>query len=201
MGNPERLAEVVVEEAEKRLMSKLDEALEAARRLVAESYERILKETLSRIREEVRSLREKLSALEAAKTVEARKEISKIKSEFIERAVREAFARFRERVPRERYVMRLEELLRAATEQVRVRSDQVVIIPVESDREIVAQLVAKLRQEGLPVELSEKSISGLGGFVAQDAEGSVRLDYRLESVLGNLIEEARTIALRKLFPE
>ncbi len=199
MGDVSRLIEAVRRSVEERVEARVREARSAAEEIVRRSFESALDSALKRIEEEARRLRERLAALEAAKTVELRKAVSKAKSSIVDEIVREAFIRFREMIGEEGYRSLIARLASEAAKALNASREKVVLIPVERDRGVVEQVARELRSQGMMVEVAGESIEGLGGFMAYSPGTGVRLDYKVEEVFSQAFEEARAVALKALF--
>ena len=198
-GDVSKLVEAVKRSVDGRVRGRVEEARRAAEELVRRSFEEALDAALKRVEEEARRLRERLAALEAAKTVELRKAVSKAKASVVDEVVREAFLRFREMLGEDRYAEILERLGEQAANALDARRSQVLLVPVERDRSIVETVASRLRAKGYRVDVAGDSVEGLGGFLAYSPETGVRLDYRVEEVFTQAFEEARAAALKALF--
>jgi vacuolar-type H+-ATPase subunit E/Vma4 len=200
LGDLSKLLSAVKRGVEVKAQTRLDEAVKAAEEILKRSYEDALSSSTKRIEEEARRLSERLAALEAAKTVELRKKLTALKAKVADEVVREAFNRFRELLGEDRYSEVILRLAREAIRSLRERgATRYVLVPVERDRRVVAEIAEKLRNEGVSVEVGDESVEGLGGFIATSPETGIRLDYRFETVFSQAIEEARAAALKALF--
>ncbi|MET1127708.1 MAG: V-type ATP synthase subunit E [Thermoproteota archaeon] len=188
-GDVGKLVESVVGDLEKNIERRVAEVLEAARSILSKSYTEALAVLEREFGEEARTLEERLRSSESSREVELRRELARLRAQLVEDVLDEVLSRVKSEVPREQYIGFIRRLLQEARE----RGGDVRIVPTEQDREIVQELAAEL---GLPVE--EGSEKGYGGFVAVTSTG-VRLDYRLESVLGDVIDRAKAVISEKLF--
>jgi len=196
-GDPESVAKRAVEELRAEIVRKLDEALDGALRILDAAKNRALTRIERELGEALREAEERVRAERATYEARLRVEEMNARNEWIERAVNEALKKLREALGEDEYRRFLEALVRNAAEALR-DAGEMIIYPVESDRPLLEKIVAEAQ---LPIRasLAAESVEGYGGFVASSPDGSVRLDYRIESVLAEAVEEARAAAAAKLF--
>lgn len=191
VGSPDAIVEEVVAEFRKNIERRIAEALEAARSLLEKSYEEALRTLEKRLSESLREVEDRLRSVEATYDVEIHREISKIRASLVDEVLTEALQKLPEYVPRDQY----EAFLRRLMEEAKSRSEKIKIIPVDRDKELIAKLAKEL---GL--EVSEETRKGYGGFLAV-TENGVTMDYTLENVLSAVIDRARAVIARELFPD
>ncbi len=198
-GNPEAVAKKAVEKLRDSIDSKMREALDAAIRILDSARIRALERVEREVSQILREAEEKVHAERAVRETEIRVAELNARNEWIERAVREALKRLRGALGEEEYTAFLRDMLRRAAESLKAMDiSEGVVYPTEPDRDIVEKLVAT---EKLPVTLrvADRSVEGLGGFIVASPDETTRLDYRLESVLADAIEDARAAAAKQLF--
>ncbi len=197
-GDPESVAKRAVEELRGEIVRKLDEALDGAIRILDAARNRALTRIEKEVGDALREAEERVRAERATLEARLRVEEMNARNEWIERAVNEALKRLRDALGEEDYRRFLESMLRMAADTLR-DVGEMVIYPVESDRALIEKIVAETQ---LPVKatIAAESVEGYGGFIAASPDGSIRLDYRVESVLSEAIEDARAAAAAKLFP-
>ncbi len=197
-GDPEAVAKKAAEKVRDEISRKLDEALEGAIRILDAARNRALTKLEREIGSLLREAEEKVRAERATREAELRVTELNTRNEWIEKAVQEALRRLRGYVGEDTYARFMRELLRQAAEAMKEVSNEAIIYPTEPDRDLLSKLVS---EEQLPVRVSiaGETVEGHGGFILASPDGKVRLDYRLEAVLSETIEEAREAAARALF--
>ncbi|MET1100954.1 MAG: V-type ATP synthase subunit E family protein [Pyrodictiaceae archaeon] len=199
-GNPEKLVEVIVGELVKRARSKVDEAYKAAREILDNAYKEALQELEDSIKSELENARENILATEASEIVELRKELTKLRLEYVEKVLSEAFRKFRLEIPIDNYVAFIKRHYEAALNSMKRYTREAIILPCSNDLDVLKRIVENTPSEEVQVEvLTNTTMSCYGGFIIQSRDGRIRLDYRLEALLGRIIDELRSIALKELF--
>ena len=195
-GSPEKLVDEVFGRVAAEIDEKVRAALEAAKEILRKSYEDNLSRLESELQRAAREAREIVESTTAKQEVELRKTLARIRAEAVEEALREALARLKSYVGEEDYTRFLARLVADAAAKA---GGAVTLVPVRGDEELLRRAV---RQAELPrgarVEVAEETVEGLGGFIARTVDG-VSLDYRLEVVLSQAIEEARARIIETLF--
>ena len=196
-GDPAAVAKTAAEDVRNELVRKFDEALDGALRVLDAAKNRALAKIEKEVGSILREAEERVRAERATREAELRVEELNARNEWIEKAVAEALKRLRSRVGEEAYSKFLADLLKKAAEMLREKGEMIVE-PTAPDRDLIEKLVSSME---LPVKvrIASETVEGAGGFIASSPDGSIRLDYRLEYVLADVIEEARAAAAKALF--
>ncbi|WP_048191228.1 V-type ATP synthase subunit E [Pyrolobus fumarii] len=197
-GDPHAVAKKASEKVREEINKKIDEALDAAIRILDAAKNRALAKLEKDISAILREAEEKVRAERAVREAELRVAELNARNEWIEKAVNEALRRLRSRVGDEAYTAFLEDMLKRAAETIRETATEAVVYPTKADRDLLEKLVGGA---SLPVKftLAGEDIEGVGGFVVATPDGKMRLDYRLEAVLSDILEEAKAAAAKALF--
>jgi len=190
-GDPEKLADKVIEEARRNIERKINEALEASRTILTKAFEDAVADASKRLGEELRRLEDQLRSSEAVKDVELKRELAKIRAELVDEVVKEALENLHDRVPTEQYKGFLRRLLTEAKEKM----GDIEVIPVEIDVDLVSEIAQQLG-----VSVRGETEKGYGGFIAVSKTG-VRADYRIDNVLRDTIDKLKEEVAKILFPE
>lgn len=196
-GDPAAVAKTAVEDVRSELTRKFEEALDGAIRILDAAKNRALAKVEKEIGEILREAEERVRAERATREAELRVEELNAKNEWIEKAVSEALRRLRSHVGDETYSKFLADLIQRAAEALREKGEM-IIEPTSRDRDLIERLVSSL-QLPVKVTISSENVDGYGGFIASSPDGSIRLDYRIEYVLADVIEQARAAAAKALF--
>ena len=194
-GDPGKVANAIAEKELEGAKASLDEALGEGRRLIAEAYEKALREAEGQLRSEIGRAEEQLKSVLSTLELELKTEVSKLKTEHIEAVLREALSRIGEvKASREyeEYLVRI--LTRLASEGV-----EYVVRASQDDISRVQALISRLGIRNLRVSREPADI--LGGVVAETPDGSVRLDFSLDLLVEMNRHRLMGAASRVLFPE
>jgi len=196
-GDPEAVArEVVQREAEKAFRA-LEEAREAARRLVADAYEKKLYEAEKKVQEEVARAEEQLRSLVSIKELELKSKVSEVKTKYVDEAIRRALERIREEKKGADWYRRfMERVLTIIAEES--GGEKMIVRVAPEDRGLAEEII---RGKGLPLELAPEPADIVGGAIGESPDGSTRLDYSLDLLVKMEEYRLRGVAAKILFKE
>ena len=202
VGKPEKLFEKVFEKVVEEVVDKkIEEALKAALQLLTTARDQAIASIEKEVEEMLRTAEERLRAYESSLDAKLRVEMARLKADYANKAVEEALERLREAIPEDKYRETLRRMLRDALQSTRAYTRSIVIVPAAKDANLIQSILPEVGQEagGLSVEISSETIDSIGGFIVQSKDGRIRLDYRLEAVLSEALDRARSQAMKVLF--
>jgi len=196
-GDPEAVArEIVSREAEKAYKA-LEEALEAARRLVADAYEKKLYEAEKKVRDEVARAEEQLKSLISIKELELKSRVSEVKTRYVEEAIRRALERIREEKKGAEWYRRfMERVLTLIAEEA--GGETMIVRVAPEDRDLAGEII---RSKNLPLRLSDEPAQIVGGAIGESPDGSTKVDYSLDLLVKMEEYRLRGVAAKILFKE
>ena len=196
-GDPRRLAGEAVEPVRRESLRLLDEALQAAQRLVEEAIAGEAERAARELEQRYEQVRERLASVRARLELELRKSVEAERNRYAEEAIRRALEEFRRRkheMPEYREFMR--RALERVAEEARDAGGAVVRVAPE-DRGLAEELASQVAP-GL-IRVDEEPADIVGGLVALLRGGEVRLDLSLDGILAAEEARLRMAALRALF--
>ncbi|MGC9209878.1 MAG: V-type ATP synthase subunit E [Acidilobus sp.] len=192
-GDPNKVAEVVIEKAISQLNSQLDEALSAALKLLEGSYAKALNNLRSTIDRKAEELTELLRSKAAEADLQVKLKEEAIKAEETSKVMEEAIRRLKG--DRGDWYVKF---LRRVLESLSAESEQYggfIIKCAAEDQPLVRELIKSYR--GL--ELSDEPAMVVGGVVATSKDGTVKLDYTIDQIIKENETMLRGLASRQLF--
>ncbi len=204
VGKPEKLLESIFRKlVDEIIEKKIDEALAAALNLLATARDQALASIEEEVEGILRMALERLRAHESSLEARLRVDLARLRAEYTEKAVMEALRRLRDVVREDEYREVLRRLLLDALKLISSYTSEAIVTPTSRDASIVRDLLPQVAAEvpGLNVRVGEEPVEGIGGFIVESADGKVRFDYRLESLLSQALDRARARALKELFGE
>ena len=202
VGKPGKLFEKVFEKVMKDVVGKkVDEALKASLQLLTTARDQALASIEKEVEEILREAEERLRAYESSLEAKLRVEIARLKADYANKAVEEAIRRFRDVISEEKYRETLRRMLRDALQSISIHARSVIIVPAANDATLIQSILPEVEQEitGLSVEISSKTVDSIGGFIVQSRDGRISLDYRLDAILSEALDRARSRAMKELF--
>jgi len=202
VGKPEKLFEKVFEKVVEEVVDKkVEEALKAALQLLTTARDQAIASIEKEVEEMLRTAEERLRAYESSLDAKLRVEMARLKADYANKAVEEALRRLRDVIPEDKYRETLRRMLRDALQSIVAYTRSVVIVPAAKDASLIQSILPEVEHEveGLSVEISSETIDSIGGFIVQSKDGRIRLDYRLEAVLSEALDRARSKAMKVLF--
>ncbi|MFX1474202.1 MAG: V-type ATP synthase subunit E [Promethearchaeota archaeon] len=135
---------------------------------------------------------------------QAQMQILDTKSKLISSAVDKARQRIEKERGQTQYKTLLKELIISAG--VQIGGDLVVLARKEDHTTLsgltgVESAISKETGEKIKVSVGKQALECAGGIVVQNAEGSIIVDYRLETLLGEVERTQRTAIAKVLFGE
>ncbi len=195
-GDPEAVAREAVEREKAQALAVLEEARAAAGKLVDEAYEKSLYEAEKSVREAVQRAEEQLKSLVSVLDLELKSRVSRVKTRFVEEAIRRALEEVRRRKKGAEWY---EKYMEAVLARIARESEGEMIVRVaEDDVDLASRLLEKL---GDPRLRLGDPVGIIGGAVAESPDGSVRLDYSLDLLVKMEEHRLRGVAARVLFKE
>ena len=202
VGDPSKLADNVIDSIERQAESKINEAYQAAIKLLKEGFNAKLEEMLNEISDKYNSVSDEIKSYEAVRQAELKLKISERKSEWAEKViekVKERIAGMSESEKKLVYEKLLEDLARKDIE-----GETLVIECKKGDKKIIEEAIRKLDLEsrlGKKITVEEKLDGSLGGFKAYPREKRVIFDYTLDLLLDSLKSKLIAVALDTMFGE
>jgi len=196
-GDPRRLAEEAVEPVRRESLRLLDEALQAAQRIVEEAISEEAEKASKELDQRYEQLRERLASVRARLELELRKAVEGEKNRYAEEAIRKAIEEFRARkrdMPEYREFMR-RAIMRVAEEAG--EGGEAVVRVAPEDRGLAEEIAGEVAPGVVKVDSEPADI--IGGVIAFLRGGEVRLDLSLDRILAAEEARLRMAALRALF--
>ncbi len=202
IGNPRILVDTVVKSLKEDFDKRIAEAEEAAYKLLEKSFDEALRVARESVRRAIVEARDRIESFKASKDVEARKELTRMKLKIMETILNEALQKLRPSIPEDLYRKFLEKLYTEAITRLSRHTTRIRIIPAENDTNILREIIATKTPAEIEVTIDERALKGtIGGFIAQSEDAKLSLDYRLETILSQAIDQARLVVLKTLFQE
>ena len=196
-GDPRKLAGEAVEPARRESLGLLEEAFEAAQRIVVEAIEEEAARASRELEQRYEQLRERLASVKARLELELRKTVEGEKNRYANEAIRRALEEFRRR---KHDMPEYREFMRRAIERVAGEAREAggaVIRVAPEDRRLAEDLVLEVAPGVVSVDSESADI--IGGVVALLRGGEARLDLSLDRILAAEEARLRMAALRALF--
>lgn len=175
--------EDILSKIEEETVNKIEQILSKAReersKILMEAEREIAREREERIKKAERELEKKKRA-EIAKIVQgARREILQLKERIINECLERALQKLKDLEEKD-YERIIEDLMRSVIGEI--GKDCIITPSREEDKRIAIKL-------GLEIE--NKKIDSIGGFIARSKDGSITIDNRFESILDRKEREIR----------
>ncbi len=196
LGDPRKLGEESVLDEFKQAKGVLDESLEAAIRLIEDAYEKSLREAESRIEEEYSRIKERLSSRKSALELELKNRVALEKSRYIDEAIEKALERIRGEKESSWYLDFLRSVIVRIASEVGWR--KIILSSSEDDIERLKSIIEEENLGGR-ISVSPTPASIIGGVIAENEDGSERVDYSLDLIIRNNETRIRALAARILF--
>ena len=194
-GDPGKVANAIAEKELEGAKTSLDDALGEGKRLIAEAYEKALKEAEGELRSEIGRAEEQLKSVLSTLELELKTAVSQLKTEHIEAVLREALSRVGEIKNTKEY----EDYLARTLSRLASEGVEYVVRTSQDDISRVQALISRLGIRSLRVSREPAKI--LGGIIAETPDGSVRLDFSLDLLVEMNKHRLMSVASRVLFPE
>ncbi len=202
VGDPSKLADNVISTILRDAEAKINEAYQAAIKLLKEGFNTKLNEMLNELSDKYSSVSDEIKSYEAIRQAELKLRVSERKSEWAEKVVekvREKIANMDLDEKKLVYEKLLEDLSRKYIE-----GETLVIECKKGDKKIIKEAISKLNLEGKlgkKIIVEEKLENALGGFKAYPREKRVIFDYTLDLLLDSLKSKLIAVALDTMFGE
>ncbi len=195
-GDPHAVAEKAVERELEKSVKALDEARDAARKLIKDAYDKSLYEAERRLRDEYARAEEQLRSLISILELELKSKVADVRTRYID----EVIARAKERIREEKkgadwYRSYMERVL---GEIAREAEGEMIVYVAEEDRGLAEEILSRL---GGNLRLADEPANIIGGAVAASPDGSTRIDYSLDLLISMEEHRLRGAASKILFKE
>ncbi|MCE4608570.1 MAG: hypothetical protein F7B61_06415 [Caldisphaeraceae archaeon] len=193
-GDPKKVADRIATEKLTESKKIVDEAYDAAKKLLQESYRASLIELRKGISEKFQELGDALKSYESMLALEAKKGILEKRNSIIDQVIADAIEVIKKEKKEDWYrlfIKNLVDMLSLDAQSYGV----LVVYASEEDRDLVKDIVSGYES----IELADEPIEILGGLVATNKDGSVKLDYTIDQIIKENEVYLRGVASESLF--
>ncbi|GEM_PF-487989 len=193
-GDPKKVADRIATEKLAESKKIVDEAYNAAQKLLQESYRTSLVELKKNISEKFQEMSDALKSYESMLALEAKKKILEKRNSIIDQVIADAIEAIKKGKKEDWYRLFIKNVVDALS--LDAQSYGVLIVYAsEEDRDLVRDTVSGYDS----IELADEPIEILGGLVATNKDGSVKLNYTIDQIIKENEVYLRGVASESLF--
>lgn len=197
-GDPEALARTIVERELKNADAIVDEAYQAASKIIEDAYRKALADATRRVEDEYQKLMESLSSKRSSLELDLRNRVAEAKSRYIDEVIERAVQEIVASKDEEWYARFMERVLRRIAEEAQVHG-RVIVKVARDDLEMARTILQTIPASN--VVLSPEPAPIKGGAIGESEDGSIRIDYSLDLILELNEARLRLAAAKALFGE
>lgn len=196
-GSVDELVSTIIQKEFQEYKGKIEEAYNAALKLLKETRDKEYSEAVRRIQQDVSNAEEKLRSEESSLELQLKTARSEAINEWVDRVLEEAVSRALQERNSEWYKSFMKKLVDRLAEEA--AGDSVFIVKAaKEDYSLVEELLKETGLYGKSLKLSKEPANIKGGIIAVSEDGDIVLDYSFELFLENIKPKIRSRVARLL---
>ena len=193
-GNPKKVAEEIKEKNFVETKKLIDDAYNASLKLLNDSYQAALNDFKKGLNDKSQELSESLKSVEASLQLEVRKAVSEKRNKYIDDVFNNAVNEIKKEKNKEWYINFMKKVISIIASEAD-NYNGLIIYTSEDDKELVKKLTSQIKN----VEISKENINIIGGIIAMNKEGTIKLDFSIDQIIKENEVFLKGIASDKLF--
>jgi len=195
-GSVEGLASTIISREMEEYKSKIEEAYEAALKLIEETREKEYRESSRKIQQDIANAEERLKSEESSLELQLKTARSETINKWVERVLEEAINRALKERNSDWYKNFMKGLVERLSEEA--NSNVFIVKCAKEDYKLVEKLLKETGLYGKTLKLAKEPAEIKGGIIAISEDGDIVLDYSFELFLDNIKPKIRTRIARLL---
>ncbi len=196
-GSVDGLVSTIIQKEFQEYKDKIEEAYNAALKLLKETRDKEYSEAVRKIQQDVSNAEEKLRSEESSLELQLKTARSEAINEWVDRVLEEAVSRALQERNSEWYKSFMKKLVDRLAEEA--AGDNVFIVKAaKEDYSLVEELLKETGLYGKSLKLSKEPADINGGIIAVSEDGDIVLDYSFELFLENIKPKIRSRVARLL---
>ncbi len=196
-GSVDKLASTIIQKEFQEYKGKIEEAYNAALKLLEETRDKEYSEAVRKIQQDVSNAEERLRSEESSLELQLKTARSEAINKWVDRVLEEAVNRALRERNSEWYRSFMKKLVDRLAEEA-AGGSVFIVKAAKEDHSLVEELLKETGLYGKSLKLSKEPADIKGGIIAVSEDGDIVLDYSFELFLENIKPKIRSRVARLL---
>ena len=196
-GSVDKLASTIIQKEFQEYKGKIEEAYNAALKLLEETRDKEYSEAVRKIQQDVSNAEERLRSEESSLELQLKTARSEAINKWVDKVLEEAVNRALQERDSEWYRSFMKKLVDRLAEEASGGS-VFIVKAAKEDHSLVEELLKETGLYGKSLKLSKEPADIKGGIIAVSEDGDIVLDYSFELFLENIKPKIRSRVARLL---
>lgn len=196
-GSVDKLASTIIQKEFQEYKGKIEEAYNAALKLLEETRDKEYSEAVRKIQQDVSNAEERLRSEESSLELQLKTARSEAINKWVDRVLEEAVNRALQERNSEWYRSFMKKLVDRLAEEA-AGGSVFIVKAAKEDHSLVEELLKETGLYGKSLKLSKEPADIKGGIIAVSEDGDIVLDYSFELFLENIKPKIRSRVARLL---
>ncbi len=196
-GSVDKLASTIIQKEFQEYKGKIEEAYNAALKLLEETRDKEYSEAVRKIQQDVSNAEERLRSEESSLELQLKTARSEAINKWVDKVLEEAVNRALQERDSEWYRSFMKKLVDRLAEEA-AGGSVFIVKAAKEDHSLVEELLRETGLYGKSLKLSKEPADIKGGIIAVSEDGDIVLDYSFELFLENIKPKIRSRVARLL---
>ena len=196
-GSVDKLASTIIQKEFQEYKGKIEEAYNAALKLLEETRDKEYSEAVRKIQQDVSNAEERLRSEESSLELQLKTARSEAINKWVDKVLEEAVNRALQERDSEWYRSFMKKLVDRLAEEA-AGGSVFIVKAAKEDHSLVEELLKETGLYGKSLKLSKEPADIKGGIIAVSEDGDIVLDYSFELFLENIKPKIRSRVARLL---